>query len=282
MEDVIEEVVEPVEAVVEPEAVVEEPVNPWNDFTPSKYGLDERYDSLPPEQFSREIKHRNETYGRQSQELGELRRQHKENETKLKRFMEAADKPIEPPQDTGPDEFAIKQFYDMMEKGQPKQALDLLLKDRLTPKFDGDDFQQAVDQRVHDHLNQYYAYTNEEKIKSDPDYPMYASYIEILKSDEHFGGRRRPVELLEFSKLVTSNKTLADLVYSNMKQYPDMPFDDAKKFANLTMNHSATEQGKKDDYKKTVNKLDDIAPTTSAAKASAVETISNMEDAFSV
>ena len=279
-----EEQVEPevAEEFVEQPAEPAEQVNPWDGFTPSKFGLDKRYDTLNPEQFAKEIKYRNETYGRQSQELGELRRKSREYEEKLKRFMEAADKPVEQPQSQGPDEFTIKQFYDLMEKGQPNQALDLLLKDRLNPKFDGEDFQKAVDQRVQDHLNQYYTYTNEEKIKSDPDYPIYANYIEVLKSPEHFGGHRRPSELLEFSKMAAENKTLADLVYSNMKRYPDMPIEDAKKFANLTLNHSSTESGKKEEFKKTVNKLNDLAPTTSPAKASEVAKIGNMEDAFNV
>jgi len=282
-EEIIEEIIEetPEDTV---EEAVETPIetNPWDGFTPSKLGLEERYDKIGPEQFAKEIKFRNESYGRQSQELGDLRRKAKEDAEKLRRFMEAADKPAEKPADNSPDEYAIKQFYDMMENGKPSQALDLLLKDRMSPKFDSDDFKTAVQSIMQENLNQYHAYQVEENVRRDPDYPQYSGYIDTLRSEEHFGNTRRPEELLSFSKLVQENKGLADIVYSNMKQYPAMSFDDAKKFANLSLNHSSTEEGKREDYKNTVKKLESVAPTSNAQKSSEKENIGSMDDAFNL
>ena len=277
----------PVDEVIEQpaEEVVDQAVetSPWEGFVPSKTGMDSRYDTMNPDQFAREFKHHNETYGKQSQELGELRRQSKVYQEKIKRFMEAADKPIqEPAQVEGLDDFTKQQFYDMMEKGNPQKAIDLLIGDRFNPKYDGDDFKSAVQSIMQDNFNQYHAYQSEEQIRSDPDYPQYSGYIDTLRTDEHFGSSRRPEELLSFAKLVQENKPLADVVYSNMRRYPAMSVDDAKKFANLSMNHSATEQGKRDDYKKTVDKLDSVAPASAAAKASQNDKISSMEDAFNL
>lgn len=286
MEDVKDVIEEPqTEDVATEEVAAEEPqANPWSEFAPSKFGLDERYDSMSPDQFAREIKYRNEVYGRQANELGEMRRQYQEAQEKLKRFMEAADKPVEkqPEQDGITDEIITQQFYQLMEKGQPQKALELLLKDRMTPKFDDEAFQKAVDERVREHLNQFQQHTAEESIKGDPDYPMYRGYIDILRQDEHLGNTRKPAELLAFSKLNAENNALGNLVYSNMKQYPTMSFDDAKKFAELTLNSSSTEQAKKDSYRKTVQKINDTAPANSAAKSSQAEQINSMDDAFDV
>jgi len=260
----------------------EETTNPWQDFTPSKFGLDERYDKLPPDQFAKEIQFRNQTYGRQSQELGELRRKHQDAEARLAKFMEAADKQPETPKQVNElDEFTKDKYYKLLEQGRPDEATRLVLGDSLKPKYDSEDFQKAVDDRVQEHLSQYYTYTAEEGIKRDPDYPKYSEYIELLKTPEHFGNQRNPSELMEFSRLAETNKSLADLTYHNMKRYPSMSFDDAKKFAGLTMGSGKANEEKKDKFKKELNKLDGVSPSKgSADKAVESEQYDSMDEAF--
>jgi len=265
------------------EAAKPEP-SPWSDFTPSKYGLDARYDTLKPDQFAKEIQFRNQTFGKQTQELGELRRKTQEYEQKLAKFMEAADKPIEMAKASkGLDEFAKEKFYKLLEQGRPDEALEIVLADKLKPKFDGEDFQKAVDARVQEHLNKYNTYASEESIKRDPDYPAYSDYMDVLKQPEHFGGNRRPEELLAFSKLVSENKPMADITYDYMKRYPNMNFDDAKKFAGLTLNNGTVTEQKKDQLKKQLDKLEGVSPAKGGSKPSGAEgKITSMDDAFNV
>jgi len=282
-----EEVVETVEQDVQEQPTQDlqaEPAQPENIPTIpwSKYGLDSRYDKMNPEQFAKEFSYRNETFGRQANELGELRRKHQEAEQKLKRFMEAADKPIEQPQSNEPDEMLIEQFYKLMEKGQPHKALDLLMKDKLSPKYDKDEaFQRHVQQLIQQELSQYHQYNVEQSVASDPDYYKYQDYIGLLRSEDHFGNNRSPKELMEFSRLVEENKPLADLTYSNMKSYPNMSFDDAKKFANLTLSHSDIEAKKKTEYVKQVKSLNSVTPPSAGSKkASEKEEYLTMDEAF--
>jgi hypothetical protein len=289
LEKEVESAAEPTETIdavfdEKNEQPVETPANPWDGFTPSKYGLEERYDKLSPEQFAKEIQFRNQTAGRHSQEIGELRRRNKEYEEKLARFMEAADKPVETRQQVDDlDEYTKEKYYKLLELGKPREATKLVLGDMLKPKYDSEDFHKAVDERVKEHLGQYYAYTSEESIKRDPDYPEHAEYIDLLKEENHFGNTRRPEELLNFSKLVKENKSLADLTYHNMKQYPSMSFDDSLKFASLTLNASSLNDKKKADYQAQVKKLDGVTPPAgNTVPGNTEEKIESMDDAFNV
>lgn len=259
--------------------------NPWSGFTPSKFGLDSRYDKMSPEQFAKEYQFRNQTFGRQSQELGELRRKTQEYEAKLSRFMEAADKPVEMKKASqGMDELTKENFYKLLERGEPDKAFDLMLKDKLTPRYDEDEsFQKAVDARVQEHLSKYYNYTMEEGLRQDPDYPKYSDYIELLSQEDHFGGQRNPKELLKFAKLVDENKPLADLTYHNMRKYKDMPFDEAKQYAMAMMNSQSATHQKQEAIAKQVKSLSGVSPATgSAQQASQTETIKSMDDAFTL
>lgn len=279
MDELNENMEEPQEAVEQAEQVeqpMEETPKNWSD-----YGLDERYNDMPREQFAKEIMHQRQTYGNQSNELGKLRRQMEEKELQLKKFMEAADKPVQPTKSNEWDELKRQNFYSLLEKGQPEKALEMALEGKFDKNYEEDkDLISLMDKRMQDHLSQYYAYTAEESVKSDPDYNKFSSYIDTLKSEEHFGNQRSPKELLQFSKLAAENQSLANLVYSNMKEF-NLPFDQAKKFADMELATSQKATEKKEEFKQTLNNLDGVKPPAGNSKnAAKAEKITTMDDAF--
>ena len=258
-----------------------EPAEPksskWSD-----YGLDPRYDTLPQEQIAREIAFHNKVIGRQGQELGEYRKKVAEYEAKLQRFMEAADRPASKPDaGNGWDEIKNAQFMKMIDDGKVPEALQLAIGERLKPNWKDEELTKAVDQRVQEHLRQFYGWQREQSIASDPDYPKFAEYIATLKGEEYLGSQRDPKELLDLSKLVVENKSLADITYMNMKNYPNMSFSDAKKFASLTLGSSVAGEQKKNDFKQTVGQLNGVTkPKGNSSNASTEPQFKTMEEAF--
>lgn len=117
---------------------------------------------------------------------------------------------------------------------------------------------------------------------SDPDYEKFAEYIEVLKSPDNLGEARSPKEMLSLAKLVAENKPLADLTYMNLKKYPQMPFEDCRKFANLTINASSQADKTRTDLTKQVKSLQNAAPSGGMTKMSEKPKIDSMEQAFSM
>jgi hypothetical protein len=180
------------------------------------------------------------------------------------------------------DDIQLQQFYALIEKN-PRKAIRFALGDNFgKPNFEDEKFLEAVDGRVRESLKQYHGYIEESSAMSDPDYERFAEYIETLKSPENLGETRSPKEMLSLSKLVVENKPLADLTYMNLKKYPQMPFEDCRKFANLTMTASSQSDKTKADLAKQVKSLQNAAPGGGVSKTSEKPKIDSMEQAFNM
>lgn len=253
------------------------PVSPWKSV-----GLD-RYDGLPVEQIAKEVSFQFKTAGKHASEIGQLRKDLQERDRKLQDLervigTKQAAKVDDAVEDM--DEIQLQQFYALIEKN-PRKAIRFALGDNFgKPNFEDEKFQEVVDNRVREALKQYHGYIEESSAMSDPDYERFAEYIETLKSPENLGETRSPKEMLSLSKLVVENKPLADLTYMNLKKYPQMPFEECKKFANLTLNASSQADKAKTSLTNQIKNLQNAAPGGGVSKTSEKPNIKTMDEAF--
>lgn len=199
--------------------------------TYAELGLNERYDSMTREQLAEDIKSRNTSFGHQTEVVGQLREQLQTYEEQLAGVKKAADLPAEvkaAAKKMSPQELD-RWLQDL--QTDPHAAIRGLLGDNFGRRSD-DELSKLIEKQVNEGLQGYHGYTEEQAVRADPDYPVFANYIEYLQKPEHFGNTRSPRELLEFGRLITADKEAGNAVYDAMKRFPGVPMKECIHMVN--------------------------------------------------
>lgn len=289
VEEVVEEVAEPApepeEAAQEttevepeegePEKAVEtaEPEDDTEDSW-AKYGLD-KFDKMSREEIADYVHWRNRVDGRQSQELGELRK-------KVKDVTEPATK-----QDK-------VDFLDSIPDLTSTQVEDFNAIYAVNPvkammKYGKDNMKSIMKEVLSDSLPEQL----KEVVGSTKDSIEYANFVskhddsqehipmmQILDGTEYLGGQARGYdELYNLSKMANSRDNLYQATYGNMKKYPNMTFIAAKKIASLEVRPKSAKT--RAEIEKEVKKVDSVNPTAKKKRTSnAVGVHANIDEAF--
>ena len=104
----------------------------------------------------------------------------------------------------------------------PHAAIQTLLGENYGRRSE-EELSEIIDKRVNEGLEGYHGYTEEQAAMADPDYPVFAKYIEQLQRPENFGNTRSPREMLDFARLFHTDREAADNVYDVMKRFPSVP-----------------------------------------------------------
>lgn len=220
-------------AAAESETTETEVVEEVKEKTWAESGLNERYDSMSREQIAGDIKQRNTAFGNLTNDNETLRRQVAELETKGNKVREAADLPAEVKSEVKKmSEEELRRWLDDLQT-DPHAAIRSLLGDSFGRRSD-DDLSKFIDKRVNEGLNDYHGYTEEQAVRADPDYPVFANYIEGLQDPKYFGDTRSPRELLDFARLFHTDREAANAVYGVMKRFPSVPMKDCVRMVNGT------------------------------------------------
>ena len=178
------------------------------------------------------------------------------------------------------NEYEKAQFFAELETS-PRKALSGLLKDHMgvTSK---DDIQKMIDDSRDQSFASYDKYSQTEIIKRQrPEYAEHERYIEFISKPEHLGDTRPYEDKLDFAVLRKENKELADVVYDILAR-TNMPFADAKEYAELRMTAKGVSENSKNKLRKTVKDVKKSMPEGGQQKGSEDEKIEDMDDAFDV
>ena len=247
------------------------------DFDWEGVGL-ENYKGRKFEDIANDIKYKQKLYGDQSNEIGKLRKEHEEASAKLQRYEEVAGKsPDVSEAIEDMSEGQLADFYKEFEKNPRKALRDMMGESRRSD----DDLQEIIDARVSATLEDYHTWSRNENLKTNrPEYGEHEPYIELLQSPDHFGSNRSSDELLDFSILRGKDKSLADLVYSNMKRFKGVSFSDCKRFAELERNAAPANEDTKEKLRREVESLSGVKKGSPTGKASVGTEIGSMDEAF--
>ncbi len=237
--------------------------------------MDERFDGMSREEIAADIQHRNTVHGRQAGELGQLRKDLATATEQLAGVKKAADLPVEVKAEVQKmSEAELGRWLEDLQT-DPRAAIQSLLGDKFGRRSE-DDMNALIDKRVDEGLQGYHGYTEEQAMRADPDYPVFASYIEGLQDPKYFGNTRSPTELLDFARLQAADKDAADALYPVMKQFPSVPMKECVHMVNGRP--KATVDAEK--IRKQVNSLSGVTTTSAAQKRSSSEKIPDMDAAF--
>ena len=251
------------------------------------YGL-EQFDGLKRKDIAEQIKYTQQLYGRQSNEYGSMKKKLAEYEERLAKFQQIAN----PNASAGATTQQAADAFPEMTKGQledfyqqfelnPAKAIHDLLKDKMGRRSD-EDITKLVNERINESLWRYHQYNESQQVASDPDYNKHQAYIDLLKEPENLGTTRSAKDLLEFSRLHEQNKALANLVYDRIKRYPQMPFTEAKEWAEMKLRQGEVISDKVKQIKGQVDGIQGGSLGGTAAKGSAGENIETLDDAFDI
>lgn len=262
-------------AAAESETTETEVAEEVKEKTWAQLGMHERYDGMSRQEIATDILHRNTVHGRQTGEVGQLRKDLAAAQEQLAGVKKAADLPVEVKAEVQKmSEAELSRWLEDLQT-DPRAAIQSLLGDNFGRRSD-DDMNAIIDKRVDEGLQGYHGFTQDEAAKSDVDYPIYADYIEGLQRPEHFGNTRSPRELLDFARLYDADKDAANAVYDAMKRFPRVPIKDCVHMVNGRPKAEVSA----DKIRQQVNELSGVTKTSGSHKASATPNIKSMDDAF--
>ncbi len=280
-EELTEEQVAAAAAATEAAAKETEGTEKAAEKTYAELGLDARYDGMDRAQLAEDIKHRNTVHGRQSTEVGTLRKDLAAAQAKLDGFAKAAGVSVEAKEVIEDmDEAELGVFLTDLQSN-PRKAFTRILGKGMGRRSD-DDLKKLFMEFFDEGIGQYHDYTGQQTAQADPDYQIHAGYMESLRLPENFGNTRPAQELLAFAKLAdvpNADKALVDALYSDMKRYPQVSMKDC-----LNMVTGRTGGKAKVDPDKIREQVDSLTGgklPSGAKKKSSTEKIETMDDAFS-
>lgn len=241
------------------------------------YGLNARYDGMSREELATDIKSRNTSFGHQSEQLGQLRKDLAARDEQIANFKKAADLPAEIKAEIkkmSPQE--VERWVQDLQT-DPHAAIRSLLGDKFGRRSE-EELSEIIDKRVNEGLAGYHGYTEDQVAMADPDYQSAVGYIEYLQSEEHFGNTRPTMELLELWRLATTDKPSADAVYDTMKRFPGVPMKECVHMVNGRPKSKVDA----DKIRKQVKGLDGGGLPSGSKKVSTSEKIEDMDAAFDV
>lgn len=243
----------------------------------AEFGLNERYDGMSREELAGDIKSRNTSFGHQSEQLGQLRKELATTQEQIANFKKAADLPAEVKAEVKKlSDYELKLWLDELQS-DPHAAMRNLLGDNFGRRSD-EDLGKFVSDQINEALSGYHGYTEEQAAMADPDYQSAAGYIQYLQTEEHFGNTRPMMELLELWRLATTDKPSADAVYDTMKRFPGVPMKDCIHMVNGRPKSKVDP----DKIRKQVKSLAGGGLPPGSSKVSSTEKIEDMDAAFDV
>ncbi len=278
-EELTEEQVAAAEATAEAAAEATEAAEKVTEKTFSELGLDERYNDMDRKQLAEDIQHRNRVHGRQSTEVGTLRKDLAAAQAKLDGFAKAAGATVEVKEAIKDmDEAELGVFLTELQSN-PRKAFGRILGDDMGRRSD-DDLRKMFTKWFDEDIGQYHGYREEQTVQEDPDYQIHAGYMEGLRQKEHFGNTRSAQELLAFSKLANSgaDKPTIDALYENMKRFPQVPMKNCLDM--VTGRTGGKARVDPDKIREQVKGLAGGTAPSGAEKKSSKEEIPDMDTAF--
>lgn len=235
----------------------------------------------------KQYKHFAGLHGKQSQELGQLRKEREQwqaEREQLQRMKEAAGQKVEPTSDWGDwNDQKRQQFFFEIENGNPLKYIHDSLNERFSKQFVTQEMiAKQVQEMLQNGFDGYTDWMDERHLMSDPEYVKYKPYIEVLQQDVNFGKTRTKSDLLEFAKFraTEQDENLVGLVYDLMRKYPSMDLTQAKKWAGMELQTSRQADTNADDLRQKVNAVKDVTGKGAATKASETEKVATMDEAF--
>lgn len=244
-----------------------------------------RYEKMTREQIAAEISWRHEVDGRQSDELGDLRKKLKTQDGELEKFKKPPEEKVDfleslPAMTEG----EVMDFNSLYETNPMKAIM----------KYSSPHIKQIIESHLKETLPQYMQGTvggllaeqNEageykKFLDSNDDAEEYVDAMKVLDKPENLGQQRRPYrDLYELAKLGTTQDSLYAPVFQMMRSYPNMPFAEAKKFVELQSHSPDSAKNTREKIKKDVNELQAAGSTTSKKSKASLEKATDVEEAF--
>jgi hypothetical protein len=249
-----------------------------------EYNLD--WDGKSREQIAREITFQRGVSGRQSQELGRLRKEYQTASQKLSELSKLAGGATNPEGQTvkeavaemDPAEKAM--FFKELEEGDPRKALRRALGDLGIPKTD--DIKKMIADGVKEQLGQYHDWNEENTLRStDPDYAKNEEMVKWFRDPENTEGipDRSRKECLDLVKLGNENQLLAGFVYDLMRK-SNLPFAECKRISTLELSAQQTNDSAKEKIAGEIKKGNKTTPSGSKTVGSEGHA-KTMDEAFS-
>jgi hypothetical protein len=243
----------------------------------SDYGLSEDFNGMSREQIAQKIKehqHRDKVYGRQADEVGTLRTEKTELENKLRAIIK---EPAVKQEIADMTDGEKADFFATLERN-PRKAIQSLMGDN---RRSDDDLQKMIDDRVNETLQGYHDWAGGQNVvANNPEYARHTEYVEFLSKPEYLGPQRSKRDIYELAELLEQNKTLGDLTYNMLKEYPSMNFAKAKKYADLELTAKKSATDATEEIKEKVAGVDGAIKKPAKKAASKAEKIESMDDAF--
>ncbi|MFA5163822.1 MAG: hypothetical protein WC441_04895 [Patescibacteria group bacterium] len=259
--------------VVEQPTVTQEPSVDW-----SKYGLS-NLSGKSPEEIANFLKYQNRIYGKQQNEIGEMRKKLAEFESKSQ--MTSPQSTEVKAQMADMDELELAYFAEAFNKN-PRSALNKLLKDSILPELMPEIFKQVkekydpVIKETSESLavkNEFVSFTREH-----PDYRQYEDVMKELMTDAYLGDKFEFNEVYKLAVMADKEQSLFNETCKLMKR--GLLFDEAKDYASLRKNAIPSAQAKIDQIKKDVTQAAMGGKRTTTKQAASESKSMTMDDAF--
>lgn len=254
-----------------------------------RYGM-ENLKGRPLKDFVNYHKYREQQFGKQANELGELRRVAEEAKQLRQQLAQMTGQRTEktteqPAKDQKWSEVekevfirkfnddptsALQEYVDgILTKNEEKIIEKLLAKagDKFSPKLEEKAAMLAIDNEVRQFRS------------THPDSGKYEPLMGELMKDEHLGDKVDYHEVYSLAKLAEENESLYNLTYQYMKRGID--FTEAKDIATLKLSGGKTAESAKDSVRQEVARLKGATKPVVAGKVSDNVIFENFKDAFS-
>jgi hypothetical protein len=240
----------------------------WKD-----YGID-GWDGKSREQIAREVAFQRNVSGRQSGELGKLRKEYQTTQQKLAEFEKlAGGKNTQQGQAVAAAIEDMSEgdklgFFKELEEGNPRKALRMALGDLGIPK--NEDIQKMIAETIEKQLGQYHDWSEETNLRtSNPDYAKHEEMVNWLRDKNNEEGlpNRPRQDCLELCILGEQDTALAGMTYDLLKT-SNLPFQRCKQLAQLEMTTSAANETAKNTLKGEIKKGNKTSPMGSKSTQS--------------
>ena len=234
-----------------------------------------------PDEVKNYFQFTNRRYGAQANELGQLRKQVEEYEKLKQQIAGQKPKPEKATEELSEVEMALfaNKFNEnplaaMREFLLPKMTESLRdqilshVKEEFGPVLEGQAQNLAKEQ-------EFTAF-----VKENPDYLQYQDVMKQLMTPDYIGEDAPFEEVYKLAKLTKEEPSLFPNICGLMRR--GIPFDEAKDYASLKQNASASADAKREQIKKEVASIAVGTKRTAAKQVTSEPEIKTMDDAFAL
>lgn len=230
------------------------------------------------------VRYMNQQYGKQTNELGELRKLKAEYE-QLKNQITGQPKKEQSQADPVMTEVENEMFIRMF-NDNPAKAIEKLLIPKIKSQLSAQLKDELAGELKKEIAPQFEVKASELATNNEirmlclahPDAPQFAPLMQMLMSEEHLGDGLEYEQVYQLAKLASSNEPLYRAAYGLMKKGLD--FNEAQELATLRLTKAQTIDNSKNAIRNEVKALDGVSKLGAVTKKSADSLCTTNEEAF--